>query len=117
MSTWTVTPVYTRDNPLCEAFDYGRNMLVPMVTNACDCGVVHNMSDQTLWYATRVRGNSENGYEPWCKAHDEVITLTLRVRDLPDVVSTHPTMDEAVRVLKGCTELPGNEITGWSLNS
>lgn len=43
-------------------------------------------------------------------------TLTLRIGGgLPDVVSEHPDMDEAVRVLKACTDLPGNEITGWSL--
>lgn len=43
-------------------------------------------------------------------------TLTLRVSGGPDVVETYDDMDTAVRVLKACTDLPDNHITGWSLS-
>lgn len=43
-------------------------------------------------------------------------TLTLRIGGgNPDVVEAYDDMDTAVRVLKACTELPGNQITGWSI--
>jgi len=64
------TTTYTRANPLAVVYCTGRRSQVPMVTDACVCGVVHNMDDQSLWYPTRVGGNSENGFEPFCKGHD-----------------------------------------------
>jgi hypothetical protein len=42
-------------------------------------------------------------------------TLTLRVNGGPDVVETYDDMDTAVRVLKACSDLPNNGITGWSI--
>lgn len=44
------------------------------------------------------------------------ITLTLRISERPDMVLTYEDMDTAVKVLRACTDLPDNQITGWSLD-
>jgi hypothetical protein len=45
-----------------------------------------------------------------------MFTVTFRIRNAPDLVEAYPDMDTAVRVIKACTELPGNQITGWELD-
>jgi hypothetical protein len=44
------------------------------------------------------------------------VTLTMRLRDAAPLVYTYEDMDTAVRVLKACTDLPDNAITGWSID-